>query len=120
MHVRKATLHAVVVVTQPLVIEAEDMEHRRMEVVDARHVLNGLVTELVRCTVAEAAFHARTGEPDGEAFRIVVTPIRALLKRRHAAELRHERNKSVREQPTALEVAEQGGAWLVEYLGVDR
>ena len=61
MHIREPALDAVVVKTQPLVIEAEQVEDRRVEVVDRRDVFRGLVAELIRCAVAERALHARAG-----------------------------------------------------------
>ena len=64
-----------------------------------------LVAELVGRAVAEAALHAGAGQPDGEALRVVVAAARALLERRHPAELGHPDDQRVVEQAALLQVA---------------
>src|SRR5262245_34347330 len=64
---------AVIVVGEPLVVEAEEVEDRRVEVVDVDNLLDGLVAELVGGAEAERALDARAGQPGGEPLRIVVT-----------------------------------------------
>ena len=53
VHVGEAALDAVVVEAEALVIEAEQVEHGGVEVVDGGHVLHGLVAEVIRRAVAE-------------------------------------------------------------------
>jgi hypothetical protein len=67
MHVRQAALDAVVIEAEPLVIEAEQVQERGVQVVDCRDVLHRFVAELVDRTETEAAFDAGAGETDGEA-----------------------------------------------------
>ncbi len=64
------------------------MQHGRVEIVDRGDILDRLVTELVRRTMAVGAFDTGAGQPDRESGRIVVTTTGALLKRRHAAKFR--------------------------------
>ena len=85
-------------------VQAEQMEDRGVQVVDRRDVLDGLVAKLVGRAVAEAAFDARTGKPDGEAAGIVIAPAGALLKRRHAAKLGHPHHERVSQKPARLQV----------------
>src|SRR5687768_10881226 len=87
MHVRQSALDAVVIEAQPLVVEAEDVQDRRVQVVDRRDLVDGLVAEVVSCAVAEGAFDACAGEPDGETLGVVIAAVRPLLERRHAPEL---------------------------------
>ena len=48
MHVGQAAFDAVVIKTQPLVIQAEQMQNRGVQIVDRCDVLNRLMTELIR------------------------------------------------------------------------
>src|SRR5690348_15126789 len=72
VYVGKATLAAVVVVGQLLVVETEKAEHGGVEVVDRRDVLLRFVAEGIGGAVARAGLHAGAGQPGGEAERIVV------------------------------------------------
>ena len=47
-------------------IEAEQVQHGGMEVVDAHFVHDGLLPDLVGLAVVHAAFHAAAGQPRGE------------------------------------------------------
>ena len=75
MHVGQATLDAVVVVAQALVIESEQVQERGVEIVNGRDILHRLVAELIRGSVAETALYARAREPDGEPLRVVARPV---------------------------------------------
>jgi hypothetical protein len=66
------------------VIDAEEVEHRRVQVVDAHFVLDSLVTEVVRRAENRAAFYSAAGQPHREAERIMVTPVLALREGRAA------------------------------------
>src|SRR5688572_12345544 len=72
VHVRQPALDAVVVEGQALVVDAEQVEHRGVQVVDRSHVLDSLVAEVVGGAEAEAALYAGAGEPDREALWVVV------------------------------------------------
>ena len=99
MHIGQPTLGTVVIKAQSLVIETEQVQHRRVQIINRCGVLNRFVAEPVRRAVAEAALHACARESDRKAVRIVITSARAFLKHRHAAELRHERDECVIQQP---------------------
>ena len=110
VHVGQPAFDAVVVVAQPLVIEAQQVQDRGVEVVDRADVLDRLVAELVGRAVAEAALHARAGQPDGEALRVVVAAAGALLERRHAAELGDPDDQRVVEQAALFQVVSSAAA----------
>src|SRR5258706_9019519 len=86
MDVGQSPLDPIVIIAQPLVIDAEEMENGRVQIVDRCDVLHRLIAEVVRRAVAEAFLHPRACEPDSEAVRIMVTPIGAFLEGRHASE----------------------------------
>jgi hypothetical protein len=67
VHVGEPALDPVVVEREPGVIEAEEVEDRGVEIVDGRHLLHGLVAELVGRPVVEDPLDTRPGQPDGEA-----------------------------------------------------
>lgn len=100
MHVGELTFEAVVVVAEAVEVEAEEMQQSAVEFVDAADAIDGLIAEVVGGTVAEALLHTRSGEPRGEAFRIVVAPVRTLLEGGHAAELGDEHDDGVLQQAT--------------------
>src|ERR1051325_4404380 len=87
LHVRQATLHAIVLEGELLVIEAEEVEDGGVEVVERVNVLHGLLGEWIGFSVADAGFHAGAGEPAGEAVGIMIAALRALLEEGHATEL---------------------------------
>ena len=90
--IRQATLNPIVVVGQPFVIQPQEVQDRRVKVMDSDDVFDRAVTELVGCPVAERRLYPGTGEPAREPVRVVVAAGRTGLKRRHATELRAEDN----------------------------
>src|SRR6266540_4130624 len=72
VHVRQAEVAAGVAVGELLVVEAEEVQDRRVEVVDRDLPLDGLVPIVIRGAVAMAALHAASGHPHGEGLVVVV------------------------------------------------
>src|SRR2546422_407686 len=114
MHIREPALGAVVVKGQSLVIQAEQMEQGRVQVMNRADILDRLVTEFIRGAVAESALYTRPGQPDGETVRIVVAAARALLKGWHAAEFRHPHNERLVQQAAGFHIFDQRRARLIE------
>lgn len=98
VHIGELTFEAVVVVAETVEVEAEEVEERAVEFVDAAHAIDGLIAEVVGRAVAEAPLHARSGEPRGEAFRIVIATVGTFLEGGHAAELGDEHDDCVLQQ----------------------
>ena len=63
---------AVGVVDEPVVVEAEEVQDRRLEVVGRDDVLDRAVADLVGGAVGHAALDAAAGQPDREALAVVV------------------------------------------------
>src|SRR5262252_9469849 len=57
------------------VVDAEQVQQRRLEVVDVDRVLGDVVTEVVRLTVARPRLDAAAGDPDREATAVVVAAV---------------------------------------------
>src|SRR5439155_10113302 len=72
VHVREPALGAVVVKGQSLVIQAEQMEQGRVQVMNRADILDCLVTEFIRGAVAETALYTRPCQPDGKTVRVMV------------------------------------------------
>ena len=70
-----AVVAALELVGQALVIDAELMEQRRVEIVHADRILGDVVTEIVRGAVGDAGLDAAARHPDGEAARMVVAAV---------------------------------------------
>src|SRR5690606_15788691 len=91
--VGQAEISAAVAVGEPLVVDAQQVQNRRVQVVDVNFILHGEITVLVGGPVLDARLHAAAGEPHREAFGIVVAAIRPLRGGRAAefAPPKHER-----------------------------
>jgi hypothetical protein len=67
---------ASVAVGEAFVVEAEEVEHAGVEVVDVDFVFDSLVAIVVGGAVAVAGFDSAAGRPEGEAF--VIAAVAAL------------------------------------------
>ena len=63
MHVGQAEVAAGVAVGQAFVVEAQQVQQRGVQVVDADAVLDGAETEFVSRAVGQAPFDATAGQP---------------------------------------------------------
>src|SRR5688500_15479800 len=59
-------------VSQPLVVEAEQMQNRRVQSMPVDLVFAGVTAELVRCPVGHSPLYACACQPHGEAEWIMV------------------------------------------------
>ena len=75
MHVRQPHVATTETIRQPRVIDAQQVQHGGVQVVNRHRVFDGVVAVFVGRTVDDAAFDAAAGEPDGEAEGIVVAAI---------------------------------------------
>src|SRR5205823_6983116 len=111
---------AVVTIGQLFVIETEQVQDRRVQVVDVNLVIHRARAELVGCAVDRAALDAAPGEPEAEravvmvAARIVVA---VAIARDGPAEFAAPEHERALEQPALLQVGEQGRSRLVDLVG---
>ena len=66
MHIGQAPVDAVVAQRQARVVDTEQMQHRRMDVVAISRMLGGAERPFVAGSVSDAAFDASAGQPTGE------------------------------------------------------
>ena len=89
-------------------VEAEEVEDRGVEVVDAHPVLDRLEAELVARAMRHAPLHASSRQPHGKGVRVVVAAgLIPLLRDREAAELPPPDNERLVEQPTSVEILQE-------------
>src|SRR6516165_4481629 len=79
-------------VREPLVVDAEEVEQRGLEVMHVDRVGRDADREVVGGAVGDPGADAAAGEPDGEGIRVVVAPplpavLDRALEERRAAEL---------------------------------
>ena len=96
MHVGQPHVAAAEAERDALVVEAQQVQHRGVQVVDLELVLDDLVAVLVGLAVDRAAFDAAAGQPEREAERVVVAAVRALGERRAAELARPDDQRLVR------------------------
>ena len=92
-------------------VDAEQVEHRGVEVVDGDDVLDREVAEVVGLAVADAALDAAAGQAHGEALDVVVAAV--ALGHGGAPELAAPDDERVVEHAALLQVLNQGGGGLV-------
>src|SRR5262245_40832225 len=115
--IRKTEVAAIEAVGQALVVEAEQVQDRRVQVVDADAIDHRLVAELVGLAVVHAALRPAAGEPVGEGVRIVVAAGAALLHQRQAAEFAAPDHERLVEQAAGVKIGQEGGDRLVGLAG---
>ena len=107
---------AVGVVDEPVVIEAEEVQDRRLEVVGGDDVFDRAVADLVGGAVGHAPLDPAAGQPDREALAVVVAAggrIGISFGDRQPADLAAPVDERRVEQPALLEVLDQGRGRLV-------
>ncbi len=79
MNVGQAKIAALETIGQLLVVETEQVEDGRVEVVDVDFVFGRIEAEVIRLAEGEAGFRSAAGQPHREAIRMVVAPVVAAL-----------------------------------------
>src|SRR5436190_18410035 len=81
LDIRETEIAPGVFESELLVIESQQRENRRVQIVDVHLVLHCLVTVVIRLAVAEPAEDAAAGHPERETFIVVVATVVALRVR---------------------------------------
>ena len=118
MDVCQSAVDAIMVVGEPFVIKAEQVEDGSVKIVHGGDILLGLPAEGIGRSIRVGGVDAGSGEPSGEARGVVIAPAGPFLESGHAAELGTPDHKDVVEHTAGLEVADEGGGGLVEDVGV--
>ena len=97
----------------PQVIEAEQVQHRRIQVVNVNRIGNGIEAELIGLAVDVARLDASPCQPDAEAPVVVVATVISPLHHRCPAELPTPDDERLLEQPALFQIADERRARLV-------
>ena len=62
-HIRQPKIAALIAISEPVVLDAEQMQQRGVQVVDFDDVLDGVVAQVVGRAVADAALDAAAAQP---------------------------------------------------------
>jgi len=73
--VRQPMVAALIAEGQAAVVDAEQMQHRRVQVVDVDAILGDVVAEVVGRAVGIAGADAAAGQPEREAARMMVATV---------------------------------------------
>src|SRR2546423_4612692 len=114
MHISQAAVDAVMIKTESLMVEAEQMQDGGVQIVNAGDIFHGFVSKVIRRSVTEAFLNTGAREPNSKAVRIVIAAIRAFLESGHAPKIGHPDHQSMLEQSARFHIFEQRGARLVE------
>ena len=115
-HVCQPKVTSRILERQPLMVQAQQVQDRGMQIVHVDFVGDGFESQFVGGPVCDAAFEAASGQPGGKTLGVMITAIGALGKR-CASELTAPPNQSVVEQATLFQVSQQPGDRLVYFQG---
>ena len=108
MDIGKAAFEAVVEDAEAFVVEAEQVEHCGVEVVERVDIFDGLESEFISGAMADAGLDTGSGQYGGETTGVVVAALGPFLEHRHAAEFSAPENQGILQQAALLKVPDQG------------
>ena len=122
MHVGQAEVAALVFEGELGVVDAEQVHHGRVQVVDVDGVFGDVVTVVVGLAVAHAGFDSAARHEDREASRVMVAAVvvlgEASLAVDGAAELAAPNDERVFEHSAVFEVFNQRASGLIGVFGL--
>ena len=74
VYVGEPALEAIVVITEPLMVESHEVKNGGVKVIHARAMVHGFEAKLITGTLAHARLHAGAGHEAGERAGVVVAP----------------------------------------------
>ena len=110
-HIGEAEIAATVAIREPFVVEAEEVQHGGVEVVDVDLAIDALGAVVIAFAVTVAGLHATAGHPNREGAVVMVPTV--TLGRRGAAELGAKDDECVIEKAALPQIGEQAGDGLV-------
>jgi hypothetical protein len=92
-----------------VVVNAEDVEHRGVEITHVHDIFNGEVAEIIGLAMTDSSANTPSSKPHAEGLDVVIAPHAPLaLIHRRAAKLATPDDERVVEHAAALEVREEG------------
>lgn len=118
MHIGQAVVPSLELVGEFLVIDSEEVEKGRLEVVNVDTVFGDVEADVIAGTVGHAGFDSAACHPDGEGVRVMIPPptraiVVSALKKRSTPKLATPDDKGGIEHATLLQILKQSGRGLV-------
>src|SRR5262249_30651563 len=113
--VGETKIAALEAINQPTMVDPEEAQDCRMQIVDRHDVADGRVAEFVGGAGGDAPFDAPAGQPEGDAFDVVVAAV--TLGHGSPAKLAAPDHEGVVEHPALLQVLDECGGTLVNFPG---
>ena len=98
--------------SQPVMIEPEPMQQRRVQVVDVDDVGDRRVSKIVGCSMHVARLEAAPGDPERKRMAVVVAAVGS-LRDRQTSKFAGPHYNRVFQQPALLEIFHQRGTGLI-------
>jgi hypothetical protein len=122
--IRQAEVAALVVVREPLVVQAEQVKDRRLQIVDVNGIARDAEAELVGLAVCDARLDAAARHPHGVGDGVMVAAHAAAdggigFDHGRATKFAAPNDKRVFQQPALLEVLDQRRALFVCMIGIE-
>lgn len=95
------------------VVESQQMQQRRIQVVHMHRVLCHVETEFVGRSIGNARFDTSTREPQTETAVVMVSAVIAPLHHRCPSELSTPNDQRILQQPSLLQIFDQCGTRLI-------
>ena len=121
-HIRQPEVAALIPIREAFVVDAEKVQNGGVKIVDVNDIFHGVIAEVVGGAVGEARADAAAGEPQGEAFHMVVAAellAFAVLSHRRAAELTAPHHERLVEHAALFEVRHQSSRGPVTGIRAD-
>src|SRR2546426_9841575 len=74
-NIGQTEISALCAVGELFVIDTQEAEHSRVQIMDMDRVINSIVTEFIGAAISHATFDACARHPNGEAFNMVIAAI---------------------------------------------
>ncbi len=111
MHIREPKVAALEAIREFRVIEAEQMQNRRVQIVHVNFVHRRVETEIVALADGHAAFHAAAREPHRKTIRMMIAAVAVdVLHHRGAAKFTAPHHQRIVQHAALFEILDQGGS----------
>ena len=77
VHISQAKLAPLMRKCEPLVVESQAMQNRRLQVVHMHRIFRDVKTEIIRRAIDHARFNSAARHPNRERLRMMIAPLAA-------------------------------------------
>ena len=103
---------------QPFVIDSQQVQQCRLQVMHVHRILHGIHTQIVRSAVGDPGFDAAPGQPQSKRIRMMIAApafafVDVALQKRGTPEFAAPDHQGIFQHPTLLQVLHQRGGRLI-------